>query len=81
MPLGDYRKLEFIESGFLKRDTLHYLKEHGLPTDFLAYLTDTEISELQAVLMYGLPVMQKRILESKKCPISKYDKTIQLVGN
>ena len=46
MSFGGYRKLESIEPGFLKRDTLRYLKANGRPADFLASLPDTELFEL-----------------------------------
>ena len=57
-PFGDYRKLEPVDSGLLKRDTLHYIQEKGPPADFAASLSDTELLELKVVQMYVFPISQ-----------------------
>ena len=59
MTFGGYRKLESIEPGFLKRETLRYLEGNGLPEYPLASLPDTEIFEFLVGQMYFFPINQK----------------------
>ena len=74
--MGISPRLNALEPGFLKKDSLKFAKANGMFREGLENMADKELMSLSMIQIYVLPASQKRI-ETKQ----KKEEEIKLVSN
>ena len=70
-------RLNAIEMGFLKRDSIKFAKSSGMFREGLGNMPDKELMSLSMIQIYVLPASQKRIEMKQK----KEEEEVKLVSN